>query len=574
MYDRSLDLFGPHTPPNLLSLYPYRTGTGFLQSSLGTSHLRWQEGGFPRIATAPLLSNDRLTFLDSYGIGGPGRRGLGRMHKAAMRQMPAAPMAMSEARADNALMDAAMVEVEALGFAATAEQMESDDSAAQASADSPEIRTDFSETAFWQPHLVLDQDGGVSFEFSVPDSVTEWNVWLHSLTRDLRGASTVHQARTVKDLMVRPYLPRFLREADKADITVVVNNAGETTLAGELTFDIVDPVTEESLLAEFGLDASSARRSFSVEPGGGADLGFAIQAPARVGNVAFRVVASAGDLSDGELRPLPVLPGRIHLAQSRFVTLSDQDRRELRFEELIADNDPTRINDQMVVTLDAQLFYSVLSALPYLIDYPYECTEQTLNRFLSTGILSSLFERYPSVQQMATQLSERDTQYEAFDDDDPNRKMLLEESPWLRQSRGGTAEQADLIKVLDPRVALAQRRASFAKLEKAQTSSGGYPWWSGGPPSTVHDPLRARRHLAGSRVPGRSAAQYRSADGAASMVLHAAPLPRSDGSQHGRERLLLGDGDLPQLRALQLRAGQSRQPRQPGCCLLDRRSVR
>ena len=48
-----------------------------------------------------------------------------------------------------------------------------------------------------------------------------------------------------------------------------------------------------------------------------------------------------------------------------------------------------------MVTVDAQLFYGVLDALPYLVDYPYECTEQTLNRFLSTGIVSSLFDRLP-----------------------------------------------------------------------------------------------------------------------------------------------------------------------------------
>jgi uncharacterized protein YfaS (alpha-2-macroglobulin family) len=39
------------------------------------------------------------------------------------------------------------------------------------------------------------------------------------------------------------------------------------------------------------------------------------------------------------------------------------------------------------------------------------------------------------------------------------------------------------VKVLDPAVAKAAREASLAKLRKAQTSSGGFPWWPGGPPS-------------------------------------------------------------------------------------------
>jgi uncharacterized protein YfaS (alpha-2-macroglobulin family) len=141
------------------------------------------------------------------------------------------------------------------------------------------------------------------------------------------------------------------------------------------------------------------------------------------------------------------------------------------------------ITDQLVATVDAQLFYSVLNALPYLIDYPYECTEQTLNRFLSTGIAAGVFDDYPAVARMAAKLAERDVRYETWDATDPNRKMTLEETPWLRTSRGGTEDADDLIKVLDPRVARAERDAALAKLIKAQTSLGAFPWWPGGPPS-------------------------------------------------------------------------------------------
>lgn len=202
-----------------------------------------------------------------------------------------------------------------------------------------------------------------------------------------------------------------------------------------------------------------------------------------MGQVAFKVTARAGNLSDGELRPLPVLPSRLHLMQSRFVALQGEDRRTLRFDDLARSDDPTRINEQLVVTLDAQLFYGVLAAVPYLVDYPYECSEQTLNRFLSTAILASLFDRYPAIGRMAQEMAKRDTQYERFDAADPNRKMALEETPWLRESRGGEAPDLPLVKVLDPRIARAQRDTALAKLQAAQLPTGAFPWWPGGPPS-------------------------------------------------------------------------------------------
>ena len=89
-----------------------------------------------------------------------------------------------------------------------------------------------------------------------------------------------------------------------------------------------------------------------------------------------------------------------------------------------------------MVTVDGQLFYTVLPALPYLVNYPYECTEQTLNRFLSTGIVTSLFDRYPAVARLAADLAKRETPLETWDAADPNRKLALEETPWLEAAQG------------------------------------------------------------------------------------------------------------------------------------------
>jgi uncharacterized protein YfaS (alpha-2-macroglobulin family) len=480
MYDRSLDIYGPHNPPSPLSLYPNRTGIGQLWDNLGVARQAWGHSSLPGLPGYPHLRGDSLAALDGYGIGGPGRRGHFRAMKAGLAVE--SRMEMADAAAPMVAEEAEVLSQEGLDK----NELDEVTGAGEATPedDAVELRSDFSETAFWEPHLRIDGDGSVTVEFEVPDSVTDWNLWVHAVTTDLRGGSATRQAASVKELMVRPYLPRFLREGDRAVLKVVVNNAGEEAFDGALNLKIYDPETEEDLRAVFGLapeDTSGV--PFSVDAGKGTDLSFPLEVPARVGTVAFKVVARAGAFSDGELRPLPVLPGRLHLMQSRFVTLHDADRRELHFADLAADDDPTLINDQLVVTLDAQLFYSVLNALPYLVNYPYECTEQTLNRFLSTGIVSSLFDQYPSVEGMAEKLSARETRLETWEADDPNRAMELVETPWLQTARGGTEEMDDLVNVLDPKITRAQRDAALAELKKSQTSLGGFPWWPGGPPS-------------------------------------------------------------------------------------------
>ncbi|HVT60280.1 MAG TPA: MG2 domain-containing protein [Thermoanaerobaculia bacterium] len=503
MYDRSLDLFVPHQPPALLDALPRLDRVESWESTLGGDGETIGGWDWPRVAAEPELHGDDLSArlwparmrrrrggVAGAGIGGVG--GYGGIGVTAFGPPVIAPPAMAPRPA--------FAVAETSTVAAPAERRSERRMTAPAEGGIPkppppspppvQLRSDFAETAFWQPHLLTGADGTATLEFKVPDSVTAWKVWVHAVSRDLRSGSLNREALSVKELMVRPYLPRFLREGDRAELKVAVNNASAAELAGNLRLEILDPESEQSLAAAFGLatDASgAAARRFEVAPGGAADFAFAITAPRRVGPVAFKVTATAGGLGDGELRALPVLPSRLQLVQTRFVALrGGPGRREMTFEDLRRDDDPTRLNQQLVVTLDGQLFYSMLRALPYLVDYPYECTEQTLNRFLSTGIMASLFARYPAVASMAQELAKRETRYETWDSLDPNRKMALEETPWLAAAQGGDREgesDSELIRVLDPRIARAERDAALARLEKAQLPSGAFPWWPGGPPS-------------------------------------------------------------------------------------------
>jgi uncharacterized protein YfaS (alpha-2-macroglobulin family) len=480
MYDRSLDAFVEPNPPSVASLYPdHRQDPGLFAtvSPTGWQHIGGEDFG----AAAPPVSlrGDRLMFFDGYAIGGPGQR-LMLMKSMATAESRAPASAPVEGGVMGGLVaDAIQPAREEVTVAA----MASKNVHVQGSGESSALRSDFSETAFWKPQLLTDSDGSAMIEFQVPDSVTSWNVWVHAVTRDLKGGSVHRETQSVKDLMVRPYVPRFLREGDAASLKVVVNNASAQPLAGTVTLDIVDTQTNQSALAEFGLTREAASQAITVAAGAGANAAFALAAPRRVGTYAFKATATAGDFSDGELRPVPVLPGRMQLAQSRFAALSGGQRRTLTFADMAKADDPTRIDEQLVVTVDAQLFYSVLNALPYLVNYPYECVEQTLNRFVSTGMVSSLFHDYPAVAKMAEELSKRETPLETWTAPDPTRRMALEETPWLEEAKGGKDAGHGLVKVLDPRIAKAERETSLAKLRNSQAASGAFPWWPGGPPS-------------------------------------------------------------------------------------------
>jgi alpha-2-macroglobulin len=489
MYDRSLDTFAPHSPASVLALYPNTAYGQNYSLDLGSAPSANWSSSFPSRGFSS-FSNDHINFYANYGVGGPGARGGygGMRMKGALGGAPQrfeeAEGAVQDSVGGMMPMSAPMEAQESkLSKAETTPSAKKNDQGSGSAGTAPaiETRSNFNETAFWLPSLTTNAKGEAQVEFEVPDSLTAWSFWTVAVTRDLMSAMTRKDVKTVKELMIRPYLPRFLREGDEMLLKVLVNNSGKAPLKGDLEFQIKDALTQKVLNQDFGLAPAASKKAFSVKPEASESLSFLVKVPAGIRELEVTVTGRSGSFSDGEKRSLFVLPSRMHLAQSKFQILKDKSLKSFDFKDA-HEVDASRINEKVVVTLDGQLFYSVLSALPYLVNYPYECTEQVLNRFLSTGIVSSLFEQFPSVKKMAEKMSSRKTQLESFDAPDANRKLALEETPWLEASQGGAKQEA-LTNVLDSRSARRERERSLSQLEKHQTSLGGFPWFPGGAPS-------------------------------------------------------------------------------------------
>ena len=211
MYDRSLDLFAPHNPPSPLSLFPARQGMSWVSNSLGQRTAAWvSQDTWAEVPNVDDWTPDRLALLDGYPIGGMGMRMRGGVEGGAVGGIaPSAPPVPQPMMAAKAMAKEARADFDSLDVVAEVPEPKDDAGAAAP----PQLRSNFAETAFWQPNLLTGADGTATIEFTVPDSVTSWNVWAHAVTADLRSGSTTKQTQSVKDLMVRPYLPRFLREA-------------------------------------------------------------------------------------------------------------------------------------------------------------------------------------------------------------------------------------------------------------------------------------------------------------------------------------------------------------------------
>ena len=74
-----------------------------------------------------------------------------------------------------------------------------------------ELRTNFAETAFFYPQLRTNEQGEVSFSFTMPQSLTRWNFRGYAHTKGMLTGMIDGSAVTSKEFMLTPNLPRFVR---------------------------------------------------------------------------------------------------------------------------------------------------------------------------------------------------------------------------------------------------------------------------------------------------------------------------------------------------------------------------
>lgn len=328
-----------------------------------------------------------------------------------------------------------------------------------------QARSNFAETALFLPQLPI-KNGEGSFSFDVPEQLTSWKVSASVLTSDVKTGQLSRETVTRKDLMVRVDMPRFFREGDKGTVKVLVHNETDRLLTGTATLQIE------------GLTVSDTVREFKTAPHGMTPFSWSLEIPRGITTYKVRAIVRSNDLVDAEERELPILPSRQRLIESVVIHLDGTQNKKLQIPSFKRP-DATRENESMVLQIDPQLALVILNSLPFLVQYPYECVEQTLNRFVPMAITHEIYKKHPAIAAAAAKIPKRSTITPPWDREDPRRLMTLMESPWVEEA-GGIKSSWPVIDLFDGNTVDKQTREALDKLKAAQLSSGGFPWFPGG----------------------------------------------------------------------------------------------
>lgn len=348
----------------------------------------------------------------------------------------------------------------------------------------PQIRSNFSETAFFYPHLTTDKNGIVSLSFKAPESLTRWNLMALAHTADLKTGTLTEQIVTAKDLMLMPNSPRFVRENDTLYFTAKISNMLETDISGIAKIQFYDAFSMKEIGSEILLNEKTDK-TFSIVGGGNAQVSWKIHIPEGLSGLVYRITAQTEKHSDGEEKYIPVLPNRMLVTETMPLPIRGGQTKKFSFNRLInAENSNTLSHHNLTLEFTSNPAWYAVQALPYLAEYPYECAEQTFSRYYANSLATYIANSDPKIKQVFDAWKNEPDGNALKSNLEKNqdlKALLLEETPWVLQAQNESDRKRRVALLFDFNQMQMQTRSALNKLKKMQVSNGAWPWFEGMP---------------------------------------------------------------------------------------------
>ncbi|MBN1637847.1 MAG: hypothetical protein JW866_02695, partial [Ignavibacteriales bacterium] len=342
-----------------------------------------------------------------------------------------------------------------------------------------QVRTNLNETAFFYPHLETDAEGKIIINFTIPEALTRWKFLSFAHTKDLKYGMLSGETVTQKDLMVFPNPPRFFRENDEIIFTAKVSNLSEGDLQGTAILQLFDALTMKPVDADFG--NTKPEITFNVKKEQSEGFKWKLKIPEGVNAVTYRVIAKTDKFSDGEESTLPVLVNRMLVTESLPLPIRGKTTKEFKFTKLLENKSTTLKHFKYTLEFTSNPAWYAIQALPYMMEYPYECSEQTFNRLYANSIATHIANSSPKIKKVFEQWKtvDKDALLSNLEKNQELKSLLLEETPWVMQAQNETEQKKRVGLLFDLNMMAREKASALKKLFDMQLANGGFPWFPG-----------------------------------------------------------------------------------------------
>ncbi len=514
MYDASLDQFKPHSwqfNPIQKPIYRSRTNRDAQRSFSINSfsvHRKNQNNYYEQPQ-----QYDQLNWFGLY-LGGGGNYAMKSRRRMGVG-IEAAPMSIQVVE-DNLELEESAVSSNAAYYGASLadsknsstnkdafDEEETNTNKKESKSTAVQIRKNLQETAFFFPQLQTDKDGTVSFSFTTPEALTKWNLQLLAHTKSLESTTKSLETVTQKELMVIPNAPRFLREGDQIKISTKIANLSNKNLSGTATLQLFDALTGEDISKKLLSSSNNslpqgeipeAERKFNVDANGNTQATWQLTIPQNIQAVQYKIIAKSNTFSDGEQNALPVLTNRMLVTETLPMWVKSNETRTFTLDKLknltsatlsnqsgaLSNQSGTLSNHKLTLEITSNPAWYAVQALPYLMEYPHDCNEQTFSRYYANALASHIANSNPRIQNVFNQWASQNALVSNLEKNEELKSILIQETPWLRDAQSESEQKKRIALLFDLNKMTNELAAANRKLVNSQMSSGAWSWFNGG----------------------------------------------------------------------------------------------
>ena len=339
-----------------------------------------------------------------------------------------------------------------------------------------QVRENLEETAFFYPGLISDDKGNVSINFTLPESVTTWQ--LYGLAHDVQMNSGMISATSVanKTVMVQPNVPRFVRSTDSGIILARVSNTSDKQVDGTARLSFINPET--------GKEVYHADHKFVVKAGEtiAANFDFDMSKIKNDGLLICRIVASGRGYSDGEQHYMPVLPSRELVTNTIAFTQNEPGTLHLDLKKMFAVNDKS---NKLTVEYTNSPAWLMVQALPSMINPDGDNAISLATAYYANSIGRRLMQSTPVIKQ-TMELWKNDasqnggsTLQSALQKNESLKQIVLAETPWLLDADRESEQKQQLMGYFNESQINYRLADNLLRLSRLQNADGSFAWWKG-----------------------------------------------------------------------------------------------
>lgn len=339
------------------------------------------------------------------------------------------------------------------------------------------VRSNFAETAFFYPQLHTNGQGEIVCSFTMPESVTRWNFQAYAHTQDMMTGRLDASVVTAKEFMLTPNLPRFVRVGDKTQVAASIANLTQEPLEGTAVLTLFDPETEKVLKTQ--------EQKFSAEAGQTTAVRFGFEAEERYSLLGVRLVADAGNFSDGEQHLLPVLSNKTCLVETLPMPIRGRETRTFSLDSLFNRNSRTATGRRLTVEFTGAPAWYAVQALPALSEPATDNATVWAAAYYAYSLAGHIANSLPRIKAVFDRWRAQGTSQETFlsrlQQNQDVKTILLAETPWLMEAATEAEQQARIATLFDLNQLGNRNVSALTKLEELQGTDGAWSWYKGMP---------------------------------------------------------------------------------------------